>query len=194
MGPFSKMTTTQQKHIMFDLETFGVKPGCIVPSIGAVLFDQKGVHDEFEVHIDPVDCERYGLVAQASTVMWWLEQSDAARNAIMMGKKLSLIDALNRLDKAFDWKKVSNVWCNGASFDFPILHHLYEVVGRTRGPWEFWNEMDMRTIKNLVPKSAFNKLKVQPTVAHSALADAHAQAETLRALLWGDTPALKIAA
>ncbi len=186
--------TTQQKHIMFDLETLGVKPGCITLSIGAVLFDQKGVHDEFEVHIDPIDSERYGLVAQASTVMWWLEQSDAARNAILLGKKTPLVEALTRLDKAFDWKKVSNVWCNGASFDFPILHRLYEAVGRDRGPWPFRNEMDMRTIKNLIPKDVLKKLKTEPSVAHSALADAYAQAETLREVLWGKTPAFKIAA
>lgn len=185
---------TQQKHIMFDLETLGVEPGSIVLSIGAVLFDQKGIHDEFEVHIDPVDSERYGLIAQASTVMWWLEQSDAARQAIISPQKTPLDEALTRLDKAFDWKKVTNVWCNGASFDFPILNHAYKVLGRGRGPWPFWSEMDMRTIKNLVPKDAFKKLKTEPTIAHSALADARAQAETLRSVLWGKTAAFKIAA
>lgn len=185
---------TQQKHIMFDLETLGTKPGCIVLSIGAVLFDQKGIHDEFEVHIDPVDAQRYGLTIDPSTVMWWFEQSDEARQAITTPQKTPLDEALTRLDKAFDWKNVTNVWCNGASFDFPILNHVYAVLGRNRGPWAFWNEMDMRTIKNLVPKDKFKKLKTEPTIAHSALADARAQAETLRALLWGKTPALKIAA
>ncbi len=184
----------QQKHIMFDLETLGTEPGCIVLSIGAVAFDQKGLYEEFEVHIDPIDAERHGLVAQASTVMWWLEQSEAARNAILSGKKAQLDVALTLLDQAFDWKNVGNVWCNGAAFDFPILHHMYKVAGRTRGPWHFWNEMDMRTIKNLLSKTAFNKIKVAPKIAHSALEDARAQAETLREILWSKSPVVKIAA
>jgi DNA polymerase III epsilon subunit-like protein len=182
------------KHVSFDLETLGTTAGCIVLSIGAVVFDEKKILQEFEVHIDPVDSEKHGLTCQAGTAMWWLSQSEEARRTILDAPQITLNDALDRLNAAFDWTQIENVWCNGAAFDFPILNAAFKAVGKTRGPWPFWQEMDLRTLLNLLSKPQRTAVRVSPTIAHSALADARAQAETIQRLLFMKNASIKVAA
>ena len=43
--------------------------------------------------------------------------------------------------------------------------------------------MDYRTLKNLLPKKTYGELKVDPTIKHSALADAKSQALTAMNIL-----------
>lgn len=162
-------------EIMLDLETLGVEPGCVVLSIGAT----DGFH-EFECTIDIEDSCSKGLVIEPRTTLWWLEQSEDARKAICKpGEELHA--ALIRLVGTFDWKN-KRVWCNGASFDFPILKVAMSKVGM-KLPWPYYSEMDFRTLKNLVTKETFDKLRVRPTIAHNALEDARAQHSTLMNLL-----------
>ena len=167
--------------IMLDIETLGVKPGCVVLSIGAVEFDTTTgeLSKEFEIVINANDACAQGLTIEPSTVMWWMDQSESARDAVMQGT-ITLRAGLAQLVAAFDWNK--RVWCNGASFDFPILEAAYCAAGLEQ-PWKFWNCMCFRTIKNLVPKRVYDTVKVEPAVAHRALDDAKAQALTLVALL-----------
>ncbi len=167
---------------MLDLETLGTEPGCIVLTIGVVFFSHQGVHDTFEVTIDPQDSERHGLIPQASTVMWWLDQSKEAQNALTANKGVSLKAALHALEECTDWKLVGRVWCNGASFDFPILKAIHKAAGVSL-PWPYYAEMDFRTFKNLFNKNDFLKHKSNPLIPHSAVADAVAQAETVINLL-----------
>lgn len=167
--------------IMIDLETFGTTPGCVVHQIGAVEFTDAGIIKEHYVSISLESCTQWGLTFEPRTVQWWLEQAQDARDFITKGKHVELDIALDSLVDAFKWKG-KEVWANGAGFDFPILKAAFNAVGRNT-PWEFWLENDYRTIKNLVGRDVFNKLKVEPSVAHNALADAAAQAETLIAML-----------
>ncbi len=167
--------------IMIDIETLGVKPGCVVLSIGAVEFDKAGKFGkEFEVVIDPHNAEAWGLKLEADTVMWWMKQSEEARKKISTdGEGLS--EALSLFIRAFNWKD-AEVWANGASFDFPILEAAFNAVDMMK-PWKYYNERCFRTIKGLVGKQVYEANKVNPTVAHSALDDAKAQAATLVKIL-----------
>jgi hypothetical protein len=177
--------------IMFDTETLGKTAGCIVLTIGAVEFDSTRIIKEFEVSIDPRDSQACGCHMDADTVMWWLDQSKKAQEALTANKALPLGQALNELTEAFNWQN-KRVWCNGASFDFPILTGLYAKFG-VQAPWAFYNEMDMRTIKNMVGRDKWKKMSVKPTIAHSALADAISQAKTLQKI-FADEGAVRWAA
>ena len=167
--------------IMLDLETLGTKPGCVVLQIGAVEFTEKGIIEDHYVSIDPENCTQWGLTIEPRTAMWWFDQSQDARDFITKGKHTALDIALAEFVSAFKWKG-KQVWANGAGFDFPILKAAFNAVGLD-APWQFWNECDYRTIKNLVGRDVFDKLKVEPSVTHNALADATAQAETLISML-----------
>ena len=166
-----------QKGIMIDIETLGTRPGCVVLSIGACEFSSDGIGEEFYTAIDPESCTDWGLTIEPRTALWWMDQSQDARDFITKSKKIALDLALNDFAKAFKWKG-KQIWCNGASFDFPILTAALHAVGK-REPWEYWATNDYRTIKNLVGVNVYEACKVDATVKHNALADAVAQAQTL---------------
>jgi hypothetical protein len=168
-------------NIMIDIETLGTGPNSVILSIGAVAFNENGLGGEFEVHIDPQSCTDAGLEIDARTVMWWLTQGEAARKAITSGKQVPLLKALVGLKEAFEWKDVK-VWCNGASFDFPILTNAYKALGGD-APWQYWAALDYRTIKNIVPSDVLRACKEQAGTDHDALSDAKAQALTLISLM-----------
>lgn len=163
-----------RKKIMVDIETLGVLPGCVVLSIGAIEFNELGCGRSFHQHICPDSACAAGLTIDPRTVMWWLEQSEAARNGLIHAQIVPLETALQELSDAFDWNNVE-VWANGASFDFSILKAAYVACGM-QPPWQFWNERCFRTLKNLVDKQTYRQLEVLPAVAHDALEDARAQA------------------
>lgn len=163
------------RNIMLDLETMGTSPGCVILSIGAVEFTDHIV-GEFHAHIDVKSSTDAGLLLEAPTVMWWLGQSKEAQQSLLDADTVSLHDALEAFVDTFDWGN-TRVWANGASFDFPIIKAAFEAVGGNI-PWAYYNEMDHRTLKNLVGKDVYKKLQVKPNLAHDALSDARAQALT----------------
>lgn len=170
--------------IMIDIETLGTAVDSVILSIGAVEFNTKGkMVKEFEVKIDIQDNLDVGRVINGDTVLWWMKQSDDARKELWTGERERLVDALSMLTGAFQWEKKA-VWANGVTFDIGILEHAFRGFG-AKAPWAYWEVSDYRTIKNLVPREIYKEAKENPVVAHSALADARAQATTLvRMLSW----------
>lgn len=162
---------------MIDIETLGTTPGCVVLSIGACEFSEKGIGKQFYTSIKPESCVEWGLTIDPNTVLWWFDQSQDARDFITKGKHVDLDIALAEFRAAFKWKG-KNVWCNGANFDFPILTAAHKAIG-VSVPWEYWAINDYRTIKNIAGRDLFDACKVEAVVAHNALSDAVAQAETL---------------
>jgi len=164
-------------ELMVDLETMGNRPGCPVIAIGAVYFGPKGLGEEFYEVIDLEDAVREGAVMDASTVLWWMKQSDAARAAFARkGKPLrEVLEAFAKF-----CKPGTKLWGNGAAFDNTILASAYAMCGMD-APWKFWDDRCYRTMKNIAPKVELPKL--EGFVAHHALWDAKLQAEHLRSIL-----------
>ncbi len=157
-------------NIMLDLETLGNKPGCIILSIGACEFDmQTGeIGKTFYTNIDTEDSEKHGLKFNASTVMWWLRQSQEARDALSL-TILSLTDVLNLFES---WlgdinSKNMQIWANSPSFDCAILSAAYKAIGREQ-PWLYWQERCVRTLTAFAPEI---KKRIVNDLAHDALSD-----------------------
>lgn len=164
------------KDYSTDIETFGSRPYSVILSIGIVGFDRDTgeIDDGIELNIDAADCVAKGLRMDASTVLWWLKQSDQARAAIAGGSSLEyalkmLTNYLN--DTGFD--KQSRVWGNGSGFDVNLLEDAYEVQG-AKCPWQFWQARDVRTVVDLAD---LDKKAYRDDNHHTALADAKAQAQ-----------------
>jgi len=160
-------------HCMVDLETLGKKPGCVILSIGAQIFDPDAgtLGDTFECKIDWQFSESYyGLVVDPETVAWWNEQSQQARLVLAPGG-MDLIAAL-RLFADF-WKRnnVKYFWCHGAGFDEPILAEAFARTDLT-APWEYNGVQCCRTEL----KRAGVKPDRNAGTHHNALDDARAQA------------------
>ena len=158
-------------HVMIDLETMGTRPNAPIIAIGAVTFDANAVYDEFYVNIDLESAVSDGHgVVDPKTVLWWMEQSGAARSALRENKK-KVVTALYEFR---DWLKPDEpegVWGNGASFDNVILSENYRRLNLTP-PWPFWADRCYRTMKNMYP----NVEAARTGTHHHALDDARTQA------------------
>lgn len=171
-------------HFVIDLETMGKGPLAPIVAIGAVCVAKGAVVDEFYIRISLESSLAFGLEPDASTIQWWLQQSDEARREID-GREPSaplsptLIDLRNwMLEHATE--EEAHVWGNGSSFDNVILRSSLETCG-IELPWQFRHDRDLRTLLALYPK-AKNVGDFEGT-KHHALHDARHEAKQLIAAL-----------
>jgi hypothetical protein len=165
--------------IMLDLETLGTSANSAILSIGAVRFDAYGseVGETFYRRVSIDSCLERGLTVSGRTIMWWMGQTDEARQAIAGDDGEGIILVLNDLAEFI--KEDDCVWGCGASFDNAILAHAYETCGISI-PWKYYNNRCYRTLKALYPSAdrpAFDGIK------HHALDDALNQAKHLQVIL-----------
>ncbi|MBD1582782.1 3'-5' exonuclease [Pseudoalteromonas sp. S16_S37] len=175
-------------NVMLDLETMGQGSNAAIVAIGAVFFDPitGEIGDSFYKKIALEDAVKFGDI-DASTVIWWLKQSDAARAEITSDDTNVLREALYAFS---DWiGQIENihdrvVWGNGASFDNVILSNAYKAIKSTK-PWRFWNDRDVRTVVELgLTLKKFNPKKEVPFIGttHNAIDDAIHQAKYVSAI------------
>ncbi len=163
------------RDIMVDLETMGTAPNAAIVAIGAVEFDINTytLGEQFYCTIDLESSVNAGGVMEASTVLWWLQQGDDARNDIT-SNGISLPLALAKFK---DWMALRGdiydvrIWGNGAPFDNVILASAYTATGIKR-PWKYWNDRCYRTLEALRPDIKL----VRVGVHHNAAYDAKSQA------------------
>jgi len=165
-------------HIMFDLETWGTRPGSAIRSIGAVVFCPRSdvIGETFYHNICDVSCREAGLTVDPQTERWWAQQSLAAQESLTHDVK-SLDYAVNAFHVWFGRQGGTRVWCQGANFDSVLWEAAAAAVG-ARVPWKFWNVRDTRTIYEAF---GFNdKSLPRSGTYHNALDDAKHQALCVR--------------
>ena len=159
---------------MIDLETLGHEPGCAIGAIGAVVFSENGLGDEFYRRVDMQSCVDCGLKLDVSTILWWMNQNEAARKEItrkadddLPGALLAFLAWKNNLPGPFE------IWGCGSDFDNPILEAAFDVC-KLPEPWRYNEGRCYRTLASLVPILPRTKLPLGAT--HNALDDAKHQA------------------
>lgn len=180
-------------HVVLDLETMGNTQSAAIVAIGAVACTvERGVFDNFYVEVALSSAVEAGLTMDASTVLWWINQSASARRIFENNMNAtSLNDALFEFKRWFNSlgapEKIQ-VWGNGADFDNAILRNAFMARGMP-DPWRYSNNRCLRTLRgeNLdVDKPAF------VGIPHNALDDAKNQAAHLLAIkrkaLYGANP------
>lgn len=181
---------------MLDLETFGNNPRSVIVSIGAVAFDPMGNEPVNELpafyrNVDAQSCMDAGLIADGSTIMWWLNQSEAARKSLSNPAPIQLKQALEDFQ---DWVTFSGytatptdleLWAH-ATFDPVIMRSALDAFHLTL-PWKYRNTRDIRTLVGLakqvgleIPESGGNNSN--PEIHHNALDDTRYQIGYVRQL------------
>lgn len=158
-------------HLMIDIETLDNKPTSAVVSIGAVRFDPKaGTISDFGFYknVDAASSQAAGLTMSADTVMWWMQQSEEARKALVGGKPLDV--ALAYLDQ--EAGEIDCVWAHSPSFDLVILENAYRAVGK-KAPWTHRQHRCTRTLYDL---AGIDLIGFTAGTYHNALDDARNQA------------------
>lgn len=178
-------------NTMLDLETMGNGSNAAIVAIGAVLFDPYSgtTTAEFYQEIKLTSAVHYGEM-DASTVEWWMQQSDEARALFSkenQSNRLTLKDALTEfsewMNQGAEFKN-RMVWGNGSGFDNTILGNAYKAA-RLRQPWPFYGDRDVRTMVDLGRQlRGANPKRDLPFdgVAHNALDDAKHQAKYVSAI------------
>lgn len=184
---------TKEPHnmnaVMIDLETMSTKPNAAILSIGAVLFDPWGTDTEdsikndtnrlFLASISIESNEKEGRHISASTVSWWLKQSEAARHALLSPSD-QLRGALERFKQwiARQQPRIDRAWAKSPEFDCVILRDAFESTG-LMWPFQYWNSRDVRTAVELAFPEG-DEPTIGVGVAHNALDDAIRQALTVQ--------------
>jgi len=157
--------------VMLDLETLGTAPGSVITQIGAVYFDRHTgeLGKEFTVNINIGDCMKHGLVVDAGSLEFWLEQP--RENASFLKEAVPLTKALQMLREFYDGEAIA--WAH-ATFDFPMLHMAYRAVEQGM----FMPYRNMRDIRTLVDlsKRPYKKGKGDPK-NHNGLDDCKYQVQ-----------------
>lgn len=172
-------------HIMIDLETWGLRPGSMLRSLGAVAFDPMTgrMGGEFYANIDEPSQEALGLTRDPETVLWWVDQSFDAQELLEENQR-----PIREVIEGFTawWTKVngSHPWSHGANFDIVLLEAVYRALG-LEVPWKFWDVRCCRTVLALGNRRAFIP---RDGVKHHALTDAKAQAVAVSAAMRGRLP------
>lgn len=173
------------KHVMIDTETLGRAPGSVVRSVAAVEFDPRtGETGRQKVwKIDLADSIRYGFKVEASTLKWWMMQSDEARREFVEGAETPLEDFLEdfmQFIAATDEGNDFTLWCLQLDFDVAMLRSMYswynlnvyrcdeEVL-----PWNFRKVRDVRPYMDALDSAGLLPPKVADR--HTPLADCLAQ-------------------
>lgn len=178
--------------IMLDLETMGTKVTAPIVAIGAVEFDRTNGNALSQLYwkINLASAVECGAVIEPDTVLWWLQQSDAAR-AQLTGAGIQMATALVHFDEWLSRLRMTKgvccngadggvrIWGDGAHFDNALLKAAYERHG-LRVPWTYKENACYRTMKDLRPDVVVDR---GPYLEHHALDDAIHQAKHLSAIL-----------
>jgi hypothetical protein len=167
-------------HCMTDCETFGVRPGCVIRSIGAVMFDLNGaLGATFYANVSRASCEAAGLHIDPQTEKWWSDQSAEAR-AALEPDQMALPQVLTGFFRWFADQRAEKIWSHGATFDIPIIEAAAHAV-KLRAPWKFWNARDTRTLYEVCDFDVRDMRR--PSGHHEALGDAKFQVACVAAAL-----------
>lgn len=166
---------------MVDIETLGTRPGSVILSIGACVFNEKGTGNfaRFYRNINVLSSLLAGLTVDEETVDWWRKQSDEARGSLFPGSA-NLYPALTDFATFID--KNDYVWAKGPDFDLVMIHEAYRAIG-ARIPWSFRNARDVRTMLWLGEALGIKYEPVDRSVAHNALHDALYQAHQVSTVM-----------
>lgn len=190
------------RHVMLDIETFGLGANAAIVQIGAISFDPLApmslgldgciVSLPFKVNVPLQSSLLLGMEIDQDTIDWWKVQAEPSK-ASLMGRRTDcegsdgsvsapLPEALHSLQQWWNslGEQPSAVWAQGTSFDIAVLETAYRRLGRET-PWKYNEARDTRTIKWLARQVGWQT--PERRVDHDALLDSIEQVRELRSAL-----------
>lgn len=162
---------------MTDIETMGNGSRAAIVQIAAVECDintgETGA--TFKENVSLASSLDAGLEVNASTILWWMEQSEDAKKAVFSYYK-PLAEVLLEFRNWITMRGGRDVmiWGRSPRFDCGIIGDAYKAL-KQGIPWDFRNERCVRTIEAIDP--AVKKAAVNTGVAHNGVDDCLYQIE-----------------
>lgn len=184
-------------HFVVDIETPDNRSTSAILSIGCAVLSKEGaVQATFYTPVSLADCLNHGLTIGASTIAWWMEQSEEARLVWTEASSKDAPTLAQALTMFRDWMesqkgwKSRTLWGNGSDFDNVIIANACNAVGMET-PWPYYGNACFRTMKNrwkwYVPEPEFIGVK------HNAKDDAVHEAVWLGRILAAENAATQAA-
>jgi hypothetical protein len=134
------------KILMLDCETLALTPDAVITQIAAGCYDLEAGEMLSLYSWHPNLDEQASRRVDPNTVMWWLQQSGQARNALQCPaqnrRTATQIEA--HVSNLLRTHQLKTVWASPAMFDLPLLTNYFGSK-----PWSYRDERDMSTIKRL---------------------------------------------
>ena len=166
------------KGVLIDLEALSTNPNAAIISLAAAKFTfAEGIQSEFKVNVDPKSCKDIGLHIDSETVKWWGKQPKEIVKAVT-SNPVSISEALDQFDEWWGTNNKLYIYCQGGSYDFPVLSSAYIALGRQK-PWKYFNEIDTRTIMTIFGIKNFDTKKAG-FVSHDSLGDVRHEIQVIR--------------
>jgi exodeoxyribonuclease VIII len=166
------------KRVMIDFETLGNGKNACIVQVGACYFIDGNIVSKMKINFDVESCVKHGAELDASTVCWWLEQSEAARKSILERPRALEYEALISINEYL--MGAEEIWSH-ATFDFVILMEALKRRG-IKPSFSYRVARDIRTLNALCPSFDKNSI-VREGAHHDGLDDAIYQAKYVMAML-----------
>ncbi len=167
--------------VMIDIETTSTKYNACILSIGIVafnLYSTSTTEDEsesLELLIDKKSCDDLNLHTCENTMKWWSTQKpEVRRRAFEDGPRLSIKEALVKLNDFCKKIKCKRYWAQGINFDYIVLENAYTQLNITP-IWKFYQLRDSRTIQHMLEDTP-----KKPEDAHDAISDCKHQIKVVK--------------
>lgn len=163
------------RHLMVDIETGDTEVTAAIFSIGAVIFDPRGQGSDAQF-LMTAWADQPGRTKSESTMNWWAQQSQEARDATFGDPNGSLAAILGEFSRWVNRLSptCTRIWAKSPDFDCSILIHAFNQHG-LYWPFKFWEARCVRTVMELAyPEGDFPHV-IMEGPAHDALADAKKQ-------------------
>lgn len=193
------------RHVMLDIETFGLGANAAIVQIGAISFDPLApmslgldgciVNLPFKINVPLQSSLLLGMEIDQDTIDWWKAQAEPSK-ASLLGRRTCpegnegsdgtvtapLPQALHSLRQWWNslGERPEAVWAQGTSFDIAVLETAHRRLGMET-PWRYNEARDTRTIKWLARQVGWET--PERRVDHDALLDSIEQVRELRSAL-----------
>jgi hypothetical protein len=166
------------QHVMLDLETFGTQAGCVIRSVGMVMFDTQSnwMGEEYYANLTEEDQIAFGAHKDPGTIAWWSRQSSQAQQQLLINQK-PFVSVATEITNFIKGNRGKFVWGQGANFDVVLLEQSLRMSGH-KTPWLFYNTRDTRTAYQMAGFDT--KSIVRQGTYHNALDDAKHQARCVQ--------------
>lgn len=170
--------------IMIDIETLGLRPGCVILQIGWAMMDTADlkVVDSGAIGLDIAQQLAAGRWVDPATHDWWMAQPEDLRSEVFEGTPTSPPVApttgLLHLSDLVTSQGVQRVWAGPTHFDIAILDEASHFWNSE----QLWPHGIVRDLRSYMEAAGLTD-KIASERPHHARFDAVAQAESLFAAM-----------
>lgn len=173
--------------VMIDVESLDLGPRPVITQIAMLGYDlqEDELLDDRHVQYYPIEPQQRIIPARtisASTIVWWMNQSDEARERFKYSTETEFEDLASRLrnlitvfNQLTDYGKTNyEVVAKGPQFDIVAIETLLVECGLSV-PWNYQRVVDLRTMLTRAGINPKNVAKPAGCIPHVAFWDARWQ-------------------